>query len=205
MRRHRRTFQSTLPAWGSDPGWFRQHFPCRSFNPRSPRGGATCTSVQAVGLIVVSIHAPRVGERHGYSLPAQEYSSEFQSTLPAWGSDYTHADNPRDGAVSIHAPRVGERRRHCLIDARGDGFNPRSPRGGATRRRRHTRRERGFQSTLPAWGSDTFRFSILCGLGGFQSTLPAWGSDRNIWRCKWPLPHIWAPASLSYRKICRLG
>ena len=34
---------------------------------------------------------------------------EFQSTLPAWGSDLSAAAAIAAAAVSIHAPRVGER------------------------------------------------------------------------------------------------
>ncbi len=35
---------------------------------------------------------------------------EFQSTLPAWGSDFPAVEDINALVVSIHAPRVGERR-----------------------------------------------------------------------------------------------
>ena len=82
----------------------------------------------------------------------------FQSTLPARGSDeqyiYATADGitisihaPREGErrsgraalsiaahISIHAPREGERRLQAFVPHRWcKNFNPRSPRGGATR------------------------------------------------------------------------
>ena len=172
-------FQSTLPTRGSDNALTTSTRRMARFNPRSPRGGATSPNRQRC--------TPR---------------ESFQSTLPTRGSDqYIYAT--ADGiTVSIHAPHEGERRFACgwrqnrkefqsTLPTRGsDGylyqlrkalgcFNPRSPRGGATR---HTvllscslylvsihaphegerrRRHRGgggkemFQSTLPTRGSDT--------------------------------------------------
>ena len=66
-------------------------------------------------------------------------------------------------------PRNGQR----------DGFNPRSPRGGATQTMSNGIKLSGFQSTLPAWGSDQRGRSRARTTGRFQSTLPAWGSDRT--------------------------
>ena len=40
---------------------------------------------------------------------AQHRVQQFQSTLPAWGSDNGGLLYLYPGAVSIHAPRVGER------------------------------------------------------------------------------------------------
>ena len=101
-------FQSTLPAWGSDrgPGSGARARP--GFNPRSPRGGATIA--RSAGAL----------------------KWRFQSTLPAWGSDLSVARRRRYARVSIHAPRVGERPGNAASGNRQAGFNPRSPRGGAT-------------------------------------------------------------------------
>ena len=101
-------FQSTLPARGSDVppmphrsrGQVSIHAPRegerpaapkpsltpKSFNPRSPRGGATECLVHPRPNPLVSIHAPREGERHGCGLMSTPVTS-FQSTLPARGSD----------------------------------------------------------------------------------------------------------------------
>ena len=85
---------------------------------------------------LISIHAPRKGERPPRALSA--------------GLNF---------CISIHAPRKGERRGgqslRKLIDT---DFNPRSPQGGATVSLRATRSPRAFQSTLPARGSDSGGF-----------------------------------------------
>ena len=36
-----------------------------------------------------------------------------------------------------------------------------------------------FQSTLPAWGSDSASCAEMTPISKFQSTLPAWGSDTT--------------------------
>ena len=80
-------------------------------------------------------------------------------------------------------------------------FNPRSPRGGATKQKFARPNDKLFQSTLPTRGSDQFVVSVICpkihfnprsprggatrscsstvgGIAGFQSTLPTRGSDH---------------------------
>ena len=81
------TFQSTLPAWGSDDEWQAKEREAQ-----------------------VSIHAPRVGERRLAGIPVV-LVDPFQSTLPAWGSDVWEV-------LTVFLKKR---------------FNPRSPRGGATR------------------------------------------------------------------------
>ena len=178
----------------------------KCFNPRSPRGGATS------------------GERCDC-----ESDREFQSTLPTRGSDSGRPCRPDPRVVSIHAPHEGERRdcrqpsprqlgvsihaphegeRHAGDRVRileDNGFNPRSPRGGATIAGGLADLTREvFQSTLPTRGSDKAKYrpgaSRTCfnprsPRGGatrqklprrcrglFQSTLPTRGSDRNLYR-----------------------
>ena len=81
------------------------------FNPRSPRGGATGHTLDELISKYVSIHAPHEGERRRiFVLPFYRHLL-FQSTLPTRGSD--------EYFVRYIAKIV------C--------FNPRSPRGGATR------------------------------------------------------------------------
>ena len=61
-------------------------------------------------LTVVSIHAPHEGERRRLQQRIQ-----------------------RCNMVSIHAPHEGERPKQLYRSSVTAGFNPRSPRGGATR------------------------------------------------------------------------
>ena len=107
----------------------------------------------------------------------------FQSTLPTRGSD---------------ASSLGTRNYHRC-------FNPRSPRGGATRWRGinldlrrvsihapHEGERPGaypavravykFQSTLPTRGSDALYASCRRWRSSFQSTLPTRGSDGKLRR-----------------------
>ena len=68
------------------------------FNPRSPQGGATSRAKCVFTCLLISIHAPRKGER-----PA---TRQIHIELPV---------------ISIHAPRKGERQRKsafvCSISA----------------------------------------------------------------------------------------
>ena len=102
------------------------------FNPRSPQGGATAKDYIAVAdNSIISIHAPRKGERPGQNRP-RDMAARFQSTLPARGSDGKRIAWVVNFSISIHAPRKGERPicRSLLMPL--DDFNPRSPQGGAT-------------------------------------------------------------------------
>ena len=106
-------FQSTLPTRGSDyyAYDFYSHF--WAFQSTLPtRGSDTLCSASSKGTVGVSIHAPHEGER-----------------LPRRGSVVGAAR-----CVSIHAPHEGERRIWPKMEKRArNGFNPRSPRGGATK------------------------------------------------------------------------
>ena len=150
----RNEFQSTLPTRGSDDALKGRRLISYDFNPRSPRGGATIDSLERTGHSVISIHAPRKGERQGRggsnkdnkdfnprspqggaTISDQVFTNPFifQSTLPARGSDRAKRIDVKGDLISIHAPRKGER--HQL---RGMRFRP----------------FYRFQSTLPARGSD---------------------------------------------------
>ena len=103
-------FNPRSPRGGATSKQFYRCSVSADFNPRSPRGGATVYADYPQIPTVISIHAPHEGERlfgvhTGYRLEI------FQSTLPTRGSDWTHLPP-----------------RHC-----GGYFNPRSPRGGATK------------------------------------------------------------------------
>ena len=138
-RQLQQRFQSTLPTRGSDHSWSGAWVSCRCFNPRSPRGGATDVAPVRRGRWIVSIHAPHEGERRIAGF-------------------YFFAPRP----VSIHAPHEGERRYLSTDDpVLMPGFNPRSPRGGATLgARARADLIPQFQSTLPTRGSDDMQGNI---------------------------------------------
>ena len=152
-------FQSTLPAWGSDTLPMRRLKIRLSFNPRSPRGGATNGGTVAASARFVSIHAPRVGERQ-LLVRYRTVGMTFQSTLPAWGSDVCHS----------HTPGTAWR------------FNPRSPRGGATRPARDGVERFVVSIHAPRVGERPRGSALSLIIPQFQSTLPAWGSDLPVTR-----------------------
>ena len=103
-------FQSTLPTRGSDDYGVVIRPIDATFQSTLPTRGSDCKAVCRAALrLRVSIRAPHEGERRG------RYTSilprwRFQSTLPTRGSDCPY----------------------CAGHKGGKGFNPRSPRGGAT-------------------------------------------------------------------------
>ena len=105
------SFQSTLPTRGSDSYARAERGRDSRFNPRSPRGGATMMSCVSASL------------------------GRFQSTLPTRGSDdVPHFALGEAVPISIHAPHEGERPAPPVdINDLAANFNPRSPRGGATK------------------------------------------------------------------------
>ena len=125
-------FQSTLPARRSDSRGTKSFWPRWSFNPRSPRGGATAAAHLGDHLVHVSIHAPREGERR-WTRRRLSTSPMFQSTLPARGSDQL----PSAQAQTLYQfqstlPARGSDSPLAAARFSPRGFNPRSPRGRAT-------------------------------------------------------------------------
>ena len=197
-------FQSTLPTRGSDEPWrvsrpvhrasFNPRSPrggatflsCRfllsfySFNPRSPRGGATSYHLAMFDFVDdVSIHAPHEGERLQWQLTRLLRSQRFNPRSPRGGA--TKDIKPwfaRERTFQSTLPTRGSDRHAGQYRPAGQGFNPRSPRGGATQYKRDiTTVSSGFNPRSPRGGATR----LLCGLGLcaqlFQSTLPTRGSD----------------------------
>jgi len=202
------------------------------FNPRSPRGGATswgsiplsysaafqstlpargsdrATTQQMHRPSLVSIHAPREGERPD-CLHSPLSFLKFQSTLPARGSDDYNQPHPAEyvSFQSTLPARGSDSCRYASI-IQGKSFNPRSPRGGATCLRPacasaaddvsiHAPREGErrptdwrarpcggrFNPRSPRGGATTIRVATLY-RPSFQSTLPARGSDAVFARAR---------------------
>ena len=175
------------------------------FNPRSPRGGATNRFLLKYVPRMISIHAPHEGER----LSAQRYlghANAFQSTLPTRGSDRScssavggiagfQSTLPTRGSdnqqavysrcrpnISIHAPHEGERQTgRAENTTRTLDFNPRSPRGGATARRKNKAVLQHISIHAPHEGERLGVLADALTIVAFQSTLPTRGSDSPRW------------------------
>ena len=102
------TFQSTLPAWG-----------------------ATVLFLRAVPVVMISIHAPRMGSDVGRLLDLEQHKL-ISIHAPRMGSDKAKLLGSLILLISIHAPRMGS-----------DQYSQR------------WRPSNKFQSTLPAWGATT--------------------------------------------------
>ena len=128
------------------------------FNPRSPQGGATANANrERFNAFEFQSTLPARGSDL-LAIAIMTKPTQFQSTLPARGSDRDAClDCGQRRAISIHAPRKGER-----LNA-GD----------------RVRILEEFQSTLPARGSDCAEIAERKSMQVFQSTLPARGSDHT--------------------------
>ena len=123
-----RAFQSTHPVWGATPSRRQRSAESRHFNPRTPCGvrppcalivqGAihfnprTPCGVRLYGgkiwdaIILISIHAPRVG--CDFHLPPRSSLRWISIHAPRVGCDVgLFAASFLGGVISIHAPRVG--------------------------------------------------------------------------------------------------
>ena len=178
------TFQSTLPVWG-----------------------ATAVSGSFGQLLIISIHAPRVGsdaggvqigrrnchfnprspcgERHEAGFSAYD-STDFNPRSPCGERPVSHPPSSIRVRFQSTLPVWGATRRFRRCRTGTGDFNPRSPCG----ERRGTGIASGwnwvFQSTLPVWGATG---SIHCAAADvvFQSTLPVWGATiadarRHVFR-----------------------
>ena len=153
-------FQSTLPARGSDY-LSRAKARARLISIHAPRKGERQQTKDNKDKDKdISIHAPRKGERqipHG----CRRAERRFQSTLPARGSDICRLKLAKlPSRFQSTLPARGSDRCRDLHPANPNNFNPRSPQGGATWCCGILIVPSGFQSTLPARGSDHRKKSI---------------------------------------------
>ena len=91
--------------------------------------GATGAAEKIRFIMVISIHAPRVGR-------------DLQFILVAINQ-----------AISIHAPRVGRDSKEIIINVHITNFNPRAPCGARLRTLTTSAADILFQSTRPVWGA----------------------------------------------------
>ena len=172
------------------------------FNPRSPRGGATATAAYRTAILIFQSTLPTRGsdpdlKHHGLrdivfqsTLPTRgsdkvrhgrkRSAGGFQSTLPTRGSDMRCSSCAFSrAAFQSTLPTRGSDSMVFLIFCSVNDFNPRSPRGGATRPLGGFLQPHKFQSTLPTRGSDDFLSTKVRHCSEFQSTLPTRGSDTH--------------------------
>ena len=123
-------FQSTPPVWGATSGALQWNKWRTYFNPRPPCGGRRSTASGAHEVVIISIHAPRVGgDILIFTLTVCAIS--FQSTPPVWGATPGGWRQRWYGqCISIHAPRVGGDAVLGTAVGIGTDFNPRPPCGG---------------------------------------------------------------------------
>ena len=167
------SFQSTLPVWGATLLPLNLLNLLR-FQSTLPVWGATRSKRWADRMLLISIHAPRVGsdkkaweEWHNYH--------HFNPRSPC-GERLTNLwAVPGSNSISIHAPRVGsDNSFQCCQQSRFD-FNPRSPWGERLRMLNRLPVHARFQSTLPVGGATGVRLNhVIKKL--FQSTLPVGGA-----------------------------
>ena len=130
-------FQSTLPVWGATP--FRlNRLLILVVSIHAPRMGSDNIKTGLLGWDEVSIHAPRMG-------------SDMATTLVA----------VRVPNVSIHAPRVGSDRTMPGKQLGFARFNPRSPCGERPGLSVRTRRSGRVSIHAPVWGATRHQGKVL--------------------------------------------
>ena len=130
LLRHRRLFQSTLPARGATKLVAVFARDREDFNPRSPHGERRLARATRKRDNIISIHAPRTGSDEALFAIARAIT-RISIHAPRTGSDSTLQSYKIHLLISIHAPRTGS-----------DG----SPASGSIP-------AASFQSTLPARGA----------------------------------------------------
>ena len=137
-------------------------------------------AARAVAPAVVSIHAPHEGERPVRSLYSRT-SRTFQSTLPTRGSDESgQCSIELEQGFNPRSPRGGATLYKHIFPALAGRFNPRSPRGGATGRLDRPLIMKGVSIHAPHEGerrSATIR--TICPMRCFNPRSPRGGATRH--------------------------
>ena len=195
-RRRSDLFQSTLPVWGATYAPFFRSSIALSFQSTLPVWGATIRRCDELFIVIISIHAPRVGSDLFLRRALEAYCISIHA--PRVGSDKSL--RRRQGNCGDFNPRspCGERPMSKSSRTFLQYFNPRSPCGERPRKQGQRQGAHRFQSTLPVWGATRkqtgqrreLQISIHAPRVGsdpeasrqraaspaFQSTLPVWGA-----------------------------
>ena len=126
----------------------------QQFQSTRPVRGATCVALGAMSIKMVSIHAPRAGRDHGYTMCAMIYLRfnprapcgarlplcihalplrTFQSTRPVRGATIHRRVSEHARHVSIHAPRAG-RDTYAILCTSRSTVSIHAPRAGRDNR-----------------------------------------------------------------------
>ncbi len=144
-------FQSTRPVWGATPLTMAIVIVCAGFQSTRPVWGATPNVRLNFVLVLISIHAPRVGRdrsgfcdrprrchfnprapcgaRLGAATAAPFFILYFNPRAPCGARLSDIEPRPSPPLISIHAPRVGRDVNGGYCKMSLTNFNPRAPCG----------------------------------------------------------------------------
>ena len=169
-------FQSTRPARGATSSGQSSHETELRFQSTRPARGATALGDPlGLGLLRVSIHAPRTGRDKSRAERACAVSP-FQSTRPARGAPRM---SPSGGLPSLgFTPRAphGARRRPRARPKTRPGFNPRAPHGARPPTSTSLYGDTGSFNPRAPHGARQLAMYKPYILPAFQSTRPARGA-----------------------------
>ena len=147
------SFQSTLPVWGATIDCQGVTDASVLFQSTLPVWGATGKSRHSCVIIIISIHAPRVGSD---IVPQQTVAAcRISIHAPRVGSDIGAVAGTAVKVISIHAPRVGSDIRRPQSGRQNTDFNPRSPCGERRGYLRTVTRNAFISIHAPRVGSDS--------------------------------------------------
>ena len=201
--------RNLIPAWENDfnprspdgerlATFWRKPFIC-GFQSTLPGWGATGSAFWVEPLLMISIHAPRMGSDEGAGRigpgphdfnprspdgerPKSAYIAKtmfrFQSTLPGWGATIHYPYRANTIPISIHAPRMGSDDATPLITPSFAEFQSTLPGWGATLDAHDGAHEGGISIHAPRMGSDQVSSMVQSALLYFNPRSP--DGERQI-------------------------
>ena len=149
------------------------------FNPRTPRGGATHTCEYIKDFFAhFNPRTPRGGATINSSGKRRTYA-RFQSTHPARGCDFLKNFSDFHAQISIHAPREGVRRVPENVIILPLRISIHAPREGVRRGRHKCKRVIFHFNPRTPRGGATWPAQMQARDFPFQSTHPARGCDLS--------------------------
>ena len=172
-------FQSTLPTRGSDSCIVAPNPLVTSFNPRSPRGGATKLWTRRKRSGRVSIHAPHEGERPYLRPRAKTSNTCFNPRSPRGGATYEYLLCTVDMLFQSTLPTRGSDQFELSAALATGQFQSTLPTRGSDESIWVDRRYENVSIHAPHEGERRYLANVIFQDGLFQSTLPTRGSDER--------------------------